>query len=243
MALDISTQYRYSGKGPFDAKQLVKTYADLISEATWLSDSGSNTAYNGMIVAVWLDKNEDKTLSNRNGIYLLFDPNCTSTIKKPDVTKEANWHKLADASALSDVVASIENNAQAIAAEETARIAAIASIYNTNTDGTVTGLLAEEIARAKTAEQANVAVISALVGDDHNKTVRTIASEEVAKLVDTGDKTVSAYVSDRIAKLVMPKASEEVTMAEDGTLGLGEVSTDKFVQGSMTLVLRGGDAS
>ena len=41
----------------------------------------------------------------------------------------------------------------------------------------------------------------------------------------------------------MPKASAEITMAEDGTLGIGEVSTDKLVQGFKTLVLSGGTAS
>jgi hypothetical protein len=61
--------------------------------------------------------------------------------------------------------------------------------------------------------------------------------------VDTGDKTVSEYVDDAIAAIVQPKASEEVTVAEDGTLGIGEVSTDKLVQGTDTLVLCGGDAT
>ena len=37
------------------------------------------------------------------------------------------------------------------------------------------------------------------------------------------------------------KASEEVTVA-DGVLGIGQVSTDKLVQGSETLVLNGGSA-
>jgi hypothetical protein len=61
-----------------------------------------------MIVAVWLDKNEDKTLSDRNGIYFLFDPACTSTIKKPDVTNEANWHKIAEVGNLPDKLAEID---------------------------------------------------------------------------------------------------------------------------------------
>lgn len=120
MAKDISTQYRYSGKGPFDAKQLVKTYTDLISEATWLSDSGSMIAYNGMIVAVWLDKNEDKSLSDKNGVYFLFDPAVTSTIKKPDVTNEANWHKLGginDLPGLSDQLDNLQQELDTVKSE------------------------------------------------------------------------------------------------------------------------------
>lgn len=56
------------------------------------------------------------------------------------------------------------------------------------------------------------------------------------------ESTVVDYVTSQIAKVVTPKASAEVTVAEDGTLGIGEVSTDKLVQGSKTLVLCGGDA-
>lgn len=118
MAKDISTQYRYSGKGPFDAKQLVKTYAELKDETTWLSDSGSMTAYNGMIVAVWLDKNEDKTLSDKNGIYFLFDPDCTSTLKKPTVTDDKNWHKIAEVGNLPDRLAAIDERLAALEEEE-----------------------------------------------------------------------------------------------------------------------------
>lgn len=54
--------------------------------------------------------------------------------------------------------------------------------------------------------------------------------------------TSKAYADGLVAAIVQPKASNEVTVADDGTLGLGEVSTDKLVQGSMTLILHGGDA-
>lgn len=55
--------------------------------------------------------------------------------------------------------------------------------------------------------------------------------------------TVKSYVDNSIAALIMPKASTEVTIADDGTLGLGKVSTDKLVMGSNTLVIDGGDAT
>jgi hypothetical protein len=107
MAVELSSQYKYSGRGPFDAKSLVKTYVDLINENTWLSESNKLAAYNGMIVAVWLDK-EDPT---RNGIYFLQDPNVTSTIKAPDVTNPNNWIKIGeqpDLSALESRVDALE---------------------------------------------------------------------------------------------------------------------------------------
>jgi hypothetical protein len=57
--------------------------------------------------------------------------------------------------------------------------------------------------------------------------------------VDTGDKTVSTYVNDAIAALV----SNEIAIADEGTLSITQVSTDKLVQGKDTLVLNGGSAS
>jgi hypothetical protein len=57
------------------------------------------------------------------------------------------------------------------------------------------------------------------------------------------NETVKGYIDGAIAALVMPKASTEVTIAEDGTLGIGEVSTDKLVNGADTFVIDGGDAT
>lgn len=98
--LPISTQYKYTGRGPFDAKALVKSYSELLSLDTWTSEDVL-VAYNGMITAVWLNK-EDTT---KNGIYFLFDPSVTTALKKPDVTNAANWHKFAE---LSDLTALTE---------------------------------------------------------------------------------------------------------------------------------------
>jgi hypothetical protein len=98
--LPISDQYKYTGRGPFDAKALVKTYAELLDLNTWTTDE-TLVAYNGMITAVWLNK-EDTT---KNGIYFLFDTSVTTALKKPDVTIEANWHKFAE---LTDLAALTE---------------------------------------------------------------------------------------------------------------------------------------
>ena len=42
--------------------------------------------------------------------------------------------------------------------------------------------------------------------------------------------------------MIQPKASEEISVGTDGTLGIIGMSTDKLVQGNDTLVLCGGDA-
>lgn len=88
-----SNQYKHTGRGPLDAKALVKTYADLLSAETWTVD-GKIAAYNGMITAVWLDKED----LSRNGIYFLYDSAVTSAVKVPDVTNAANWHRLDESS-------------------------------------------------------------------------------------------------------------------------------------------------
>ena len=165
-----------------------------------------------------------------------------------------------------------------------AKVTDVEAIYKAGVDGgAATGILADEIARATAAEEANANAISALVGEDTGKTIRAIAGEETAKIVagadakyDTlkeiadfiiNDETGAAAMSNDIAALktavgdaesglvkavadnaaaiaaiVQPKASTEVTVAEDGTLGIGEVSTDKLVMGANTLVIDGGSS-
>lgn len=86
-----SDQQLYTSRGPLDSKSLVKTYADLTSLNTWTVDD-TLVAYNGMIVAVWLDKTDD----TNNGIYYLYDPLVTTALKKPDPTVVTNWHKISD---------------------------------------------------------------------------------------------------------------------------------------------------
>ena len=101
-----SNQYKYTGKGPLDAKALVKTYAELLLEKTWLVN-GQVAAYNGMITAVWLNKDD----TSKNGIYFLHDAAVTSALKTPDITKEANWHKLgglSDLPGLAEQVSAIQ---------------------------------------------------------------------------------------------------------------------------------------
>lgn len=92
----VELQYSYSGKGPVDAKSLVKTYDALLQPSTWYNNAGKVSAYNGMIVAVWLDQDATK-----NGVYLLHDPAVTSIFKTPDVAVPAHWHRLASLSELS----------------------------------------------------------------------------------------------------------------------------------------------
>lgn len=107
-------QYVYKGKGPLDAKSLVKTYAELTKSSTWQAEDGTFIAYNGMTVAVWLN-NADTT---KNGIYVLHDSAVTSTRgQQPDVTKETNWHKLVKTSDLAAFTTELTNSISKVATD------------------------------------------------------------------------------------------------------------------------------
>lgn len=105
-------QLVYKGRGPLDARSVVRTYADLTTAETWTYDN-TLVAYNGMLVAVYLDSD-----STRNGIYYLFDPTVTKPINKPTVTNEDNWHKLSDADGLVDKLIALSDRITALEEEE-----------------------------------------------------------------------------------------------------------------------------
>lgn len=65
--------------------------------------------------------------------------------------------------------------------------------------------------------------------------IETLKTETNSAITDAISKIPAATAE----ALGLVKASTEVTVAEDGTLGLGEVSTDKLVQGKNTLILNG----
>lgn len=118
-----NTQYTLLDSKPLDSKALVQTYAKLISVDTW-TVNGKNIAYNGMITAVWLDKetvNGVSQLSSKNGVYFLFDKSVTSTRNQtPDVTNEANWHKLGgidNLPGLADQISTIQNDLEKVKSE------------------------------------------------------------------------------------------------------------------------------
>ena len=58
------------------------------------------------------------------------------------------------------------------------------------------------------------------------------------------DTTVTAYVNDALAAKIQPKASDEISVAEDGTLGIIEMNVNKLVQTEgEVLILNGGSAT
>ena len=105
-----SDQLLYQSRGPLDPRSLVKTYADLLNIDTWTYDDVL-VAYNGMLVAVYLDK----VAASNNGIYYLFDSSVTKITHKPDVTSSANWHKLGGIESLPGLAEQISTLQDALA--------------------------------------------------------------------------------------------------------------------------------
>ena len=93
------SNFEVSVKKPLDARSLVKAYADLLNSDNWVNAAGKSIAYNGMLVAV-----ANTSDSSKNGLYFLFDPACTTSLKSPNVTLASNWIKIGETSELGDLV-------------------------------------------------------------------------------------------------------------------------------------------
>lgn len=87
--------------------------------------------------------------------------------------------------------------------------------------------------------------------DDHIENDFTPIAEAVNTLTGSGDGSIQKIVAGAISNipvatkqaLGLVKASNVITVADDGTMDIAKVSTDILVQGLSTLVLRGGSAS
>lgn len=105
-AKSVTTNYEIEVRRPFDARTLVTSYEDLLTKSNWIKKGTESqiVAYNGMIVAV-----ANTSDTSKNGIYFLFDVECTTALKSPDVTNEANWIKVGETADISDFATRISN--------------------------------------------------------------------------------------------------------------------------------------
>ncbi len=129
----------------------------------------------------------------------------------------------------------IAKNASDISALETAINAVIE-----NEDGTALNSIKElavwvtdHESEVLPAIEANTTAIATLKGTGEGS-IQKIVADAIDAIPDTPIATML------VAGLV--KSSNEVTVAADGAMSIGQVSTDKLVQGSETLVLNGGNA-
>lgn len=139
----------------------------------------------------------------------------------------------ANSGAIATLIGAVEGDdaksVRTIAAEETAKIVAGAD-PNYDTLKEIADFIKNDISGAAGLTNTVNAHTSILAGIGEGNEHKTVTAY------------VADYVSDQLATIVQPKASAEVTVATDGTLGLGEVSTDKLVQGTEELVLFGGNS-
>jgi hypothetical protein len=120
----------------------------------------------------------------------------------------------------------VDNTADADKPVSTAQAEAIADAKKAGTD-------------ASAALGAYKTEIAALMATKADKAT-TIAGYGIT---DAYTKTeVDSSITDAIAAMVHPKASSEVTVAEDGTLGIGAIDVSKLIQTGI-LIIDGGNAT
>ena len=213
-------QQLYKGRGPLDSKTLVKTYAELLDTSTWTKED-TLIAYNGMIVAVWLNKND----TSKNGIYFLFDPNVTTAIKKPDVANESNWHKFANLSDIEALSNKVDVCSAAIAAEQSRAEVAEAAL----------GAKIDEVLQA--AKDYADANDTDTVYDDSEISARISAIEsdylkESDKFDDSELKSQIASLQEAISNLASFKAEVVNSIDEVTETGILYLVKDETVAGA-----------
>ena len=127
--------------------------------------------------------------------------------------------------------------------------ASIATLVGSDTNKSVRDIAGEEInALIKAADPANDYVIENITNlvkyvDDNAGDIAKLVTDVAANTsAVAANATAIATNAAAIAAMVQPKESTEISVAADGALGIKEVSTDKLVQGTDTLVLNGGSA-
>ena len=166
-----------------------------------------------------------------------------------------------------DITDAVEANAEAIAAEvsraeaEEARIAALVDANADaieDLDGEITRVNNVLVAALENDAEGldSIKELATWVAEHETEVLPAIrANKEALDVLNgTGEGSVQKIVNDAIEAIPevplatalvagLVKASGEVNVAEDGTMSIGTMSTDKLVQGTNTLVLNGGNAA
>lgn len=261
----LETEVKIEGESRIDALEGILNGSDEVAGLV-STVAGHTTAISGL-------QSKDNELAGLiAGNTAKFDDYYTKTVIDGKVTAIEQAIANVDLSsrvAVTDFNAYKEATAATIATLAVAETvnAALELKADKTTVDTVATDLAGEIARATAAEQ-KIADDLALLIENPTEALDSVkelithvqangtAVEGIITRLDGHDTAIAnnkaaheknasdiVAINDAIAAIVQPKASTEVTVAEDGTLGLGEVSTDKLVQGVDTLVLNGGNAS
>jgi hypothetical protein len=247
----LNQVYNVNEYRPLDTRMLVPTYSDLTLESNWLVKGESN-AFNGMIVAVGSNLAD----TTKNGIYYLFDAKNPGSDDIPDVTKEENWHKLANFEDITGLTEIIQANANKLAGIET----------------TVVDLINEKLSKLPSADLSDYAKISDVgtyvntlinaADPEGGKIIANIQNlvnyvdenaDEIAHLITSTNNNTDAVIkhtsdiadlANKVAAIRQPKESDEISVSNDGTLGVKELNVNKLTQTfGDTLILSGGNAT
>lgn len=192
-ALIATSNYEVQVKKPLDARSLVPSYDDLTIKENWVKSGTTQViAYNGMLVAV-----ANISDATKNGLYMLFDINCTTPLKSPDVTVESNWIKIGD---LSDV----ENRLSALEAIELPEGVTIEQVQ------AEVNVLREELTSAGYLTQDDLAEYA----------LKTDVADAIADSKAYTDDALNDYVTsdvftEEVSKLVTDQELEDAIKAID----------------------------
>lgn len=217
-----------------DGKTIVEMINDAQTDATYddtaiKKDIASNaSAITTLVGSVEGDNGKSVRAIAIEEVTKVIDgaPAALDTLK--EIADWINDDKAGAAKLAADVVA----NADAIQAinDEDTGIVAIAKAY---TDAEINKVSAT-VSNLASATDTNTATLATLIGEDKDQSIRAIATS-------VANEAVAAIPEATAQAAGLVKASDEVTVT-DGVLGIGQVSTDKLVQGKETLVLNGGSA-
>ncbi len=178
--------------------------------------SENNTSLNALIQANTNAINTE--ITNRETAVKAVDDKIGGSFTTTDTVAKAIAQNASNISALQTLLNSAIENNDPKALDSIKELAAWVSEHDTEVLPIIEG---------------HTAAIATLNGD-----VNTVGS--VAKTVADAIANIPAATADTLG---LVKTSEEVVANSDGVLGIGQVSTDKLVNGSQELVLCGGNAN
>lgn len=178
-------------------------------------------------------------------------------------TKISDAIKAIDNSALTSAIADNKTAIENEVIRATEKENEIANLVNANDEAikqnasdisALTTLLQGAIENEDNTALDSIKELAAWVKDHETEVLPVIEANTDAIALLNSDATKAGSVANTVATAIskiptatatvagLVKSSDEVNVAADGVMSLGTVSTDKLIQGSAILILKGGDA-
>lgn len=185
------------------------------------------------------------TKANAADVYTKGEIDTTISGINTEIGKKANAADVYTKTEVNEALANLDQSE--LEANIQANTDAIAALVGEDTGKTVRAIAAEETAAIVAGADAKYDTLKEIadfiINDETGAAAMANDIAALKAIVDTGDKTVTAYVADQLAAIVQPKASTEISVATDGTLGINKMSVEKLeVPEGVEFILFGGDA-